>query len=133
MSYKLRAISQKGSALVAVLIILAIALLVITATMQNVLVDTYMSFNLKKSDEAYNNAVSAVEEASLRLTRDKNFDGTTLSLEDGNAIIEVTGENSKTITVTSRVNDNKYICKVTATATYDESGILLVNDIEEIY
>ncbi len=117
----------------AVLIILAIALLVITITMQNVLVDTYMSFNLKKSDEAYNNAISAVEEATLRLIRDPDFSDATLNMNDGNVIIKITGDNPKTVTVISRVNNDKYICKMQATATYDASGILVINNIEEIY
>jgi len=123
----------RGSALVAVLVILAIALLVITAIMQNVLVDTSMSFNLKKSDEACNNAISGIEETSLRLIRDPDFSGTTLNMDDGNVTIEVTGDNPKTITAISKVNNEKYICKIQAQATYDENGILGISNIEEIY
>ena len=58
-------------------------------------------------DEAYNNAISAVEEAALRLMRDPSYEGQgqgegdPLSFSDGDVTIEITdiSENEKQITV----------------------------------
>lgn len=125
--------NNNGSAMVAVLVIMAVALLVITAIMQNSLIDTDMSFNLKKSDEAYNNAVSAIEESKLRLLRDPAFTGATLNFSDGSATININklSETQRQIFVISRVG-NKYICQLSASATYNASGVLLINTIQEI-
>lgn len=119
----------------AVLVIMAIAILVVTVTMQNVLVDTGMSYNLKKSDEAYYSGVSAIEEARLRLLRDPNFTGETLNFTDGNAIINITtiNPNQRQIMAISRVRNNQYVSQLQATATYDANGLLILGNIQEIY
>lgn len=133
--YTLHATRSQGSALVAVLVIMAIAILVVTVTMQNVLVDTGLSYNLKKSDEVYNNGVSAIEEARLRLLRDPNFTGETLNFTDGNATINITtiNPNQRQITAISRVRNNQYISQLQATAIYDANGLLIFGNIQEIY
>ncbi len=132
-SFLCGSVCEKGSAMVAVMVILAVALLAVTVVLQNVLIDTDMSFNLKKSDEAYNNAISAIDESILRIMRDPSFAGTNLIFDDGSVIIDITGDNPKNINIVSRVNNNRYICKVEALATFNASGILIINNIEEIY
>lgn len=126
--------SYHGSAMVAVLVIMAVALLVITAVVQNVLVDNDMSYNLKKSDESYNNAISGINEATLRLLRDSSVTNLTLNFGDGNATINITAisQSQRQISVISRVS-NKYICQLTALATYNANGALSITNIIETY
>lgn len=125
---------KQGSALVAVLVILAVAILIITITMQNVLIDTDMSFNLKKSNEVRNNSISAIEEAALRLMRDPDYAGSTLNLVNGNVIITVNtiSPSQKEISVISKIHNNRYICNMEAIANFDDNGNLSITDIVEV-
>ena len=94
---------EKGMALVTVLIFTVVAIIVITLGIMLMVIQTGSSSKVASSQEAMFVAESAMENALIRLLRDPNYSGETLTFTNGTATINVTGTSTKTVTVTSDV------------------------------
>lgn len=108
---------QSGQAMISILLVLALSLIFITTTAMIYLTEGDLSFNTKKSNEIYYNGEAALEDAIMKLVRNSNYSGETLTLDDGSAIISVVlgpGPDQKTINVKSISNSGKYIRNLSA-------------------
>lgn len=99
-------LKQKGQSLVTLLVFMAIAM-AITAASMTVLLNT-MESGTKYSDSLAALAISesGAENGLLRLVRNPNYTGETLTVGEGTATIEVNLTNPMTIISTGKVRNN---------------------------
>lgn len=81
------------------------------------------------SSEAYVLAESGVENALLRIVRDPLYTGETLSLEGSQVVITVSGGGIKTIVSTATTGN--FVKQITATASYNSIGELVLSSWKE--
>lgn len=120
---------QTGQALIMVILIGMIALIAVVSS------TTLVVGELKKNTIAtvgiaqYHVTYGALENAFIRLLRDPNYSGETLTLSPSTCYITVAGASTKT--VVARCTDGTYVRKIQATVTFS-SAIMSVSAISEI-
>lgn len=120
---------QSGQTLVLLLVFMVVAITITTAAVIVTLVNSQSATRLEQGEITLGIAEAGMENAILRLLRNPEYSGETLTVNGGMATIEVSGETTKTITVTG-ANGN-YIRKLQATV--DSNSILTVTSWQEIY
>ena len=122
--------SQQGQALITLLFFVIIGITVITAAVTIVLTNSLAASNLEQGYGALNAAESGVENALLRLDRNPNYTGETLSVGAGSATITVSG--SSPITILSVGTYYNSIRKIQATVT-NTNNAFTVTSWKEVY
>ena len=92
---------QSGQALVALLVFTIISITIASAAIAIVLINSGSARTLEQGNLTKSASESGVENALIRLLRDPNYAGETLTQDDGDAIVEVSGGVVKTITSTA--------------------------------
>lgn len=122
--------NQRGQALLVVTLIGVIALIaVVSAT-------TLLISELKKSTVTtrglaeYQITYGVLENALLRLLRDPNWAGETVTLGTSTCVVTVTGALSAK-TIETSCTDGNYVRNITASAAF-EDGIMSVSTITEV-
>ena len=92
---------QSGQALVALLVFTVVSITIASAAIAIVLINSGSARTLEQGNLTKSLAENGVENALLRLLRSPSYSGETLTQDDGNAIVEVTGSSVKTITSTA--------------------------------
>lgn len=90
--------SERGQALVTLLIFMVVALIVTSAAIIIIFLNSLSSSKVIVGELAYYTAESGIENAILRLLRNPSYAGETLAVDQGTATITVTGTEPKTIT-----------------------------------
>ncbi|MBI2028159.1 MAG: hypothetical protein HYT07_00985 [Candidatus Levybacteria bacterium] len=90
-------ISEGGQALTTLLIFVIIAVTITSGAIVVLIANTTSTSKIQEGLAAYYAAESGVENALLRLLRDPNYTGETLSIDTSTAEITVTGSNPKTV------------------------------------
>ncbi len=122
---------QSGMALVTVIIFSAVGIIVIVAgiTLTTTIAQTNQQF--LQGQQALANAESGAENALLHLLRNPNYQQETLTMDQGTARIEVSGDsNTKQIDVVGEYKSAKRKVRI---QTSDENGMLKINSWEEIH
>ena len=88
---------QKGQAMFAIVGLLSLGLLILSTNILIGIIEHNLSLSFQQSDQGRVVAEAGLEEANLRLLRDPDYDGGTLVINGRNVIIDVSGENPKTI------------------------------------
>lgn len=120
---------KRGQALVILLVFMAIAVTVTTAAVVMMIIGSTAASKYELSQVAYMTAESGAENAMLRLLRDPNYTGETLTIGSATATITVTGTDPKTITSTGVSTGFSRQVKVIAGYA---NGILTVTSWSEI-
>jgi len=92
---------KKGTALIILLLIMSVAMSMVGAAVVTIMSATQKTSFAEQGVVALKIAESGAEEALIRILRDPNYSGGTLTIDEGNATIQVTGSTIKTITVTT--------------------------------
>lgn len=121
-----------GQAMVGVLAVAAISIAIMSYLVINSAIVAQSSFNLRQSASVYYAAESSLANAILRLERDPNYMGEILTLPVGQVIIEITGENPKTVSAKSLDNQNKILRRLQAEVNFDSNGAVTANNWQEI-
>jgi hypothetical protein len=82
---------QKGDILVTLLFFMVISIAIITSIVFIVFNTLKSGTNLEQGVLAYYGAESGIENALLRLIRNPNYSGETLTLDQGTVLIEING------------------------------------------
>ena len=93
---------QRGQALITLLFFVLISLTITSAAIIIIIINSISVSRFQEGTLAYYLAESGVENALLRLLRDPNYTGETLTIGTGTAVITVTGANPKTVVVVSQ-------------------------------
>lgn len=98
-------INQNGQTLVILLIYMVIAIIVTTASIALVINSSRGTDKIYQGANSLDIAESGAETAMIKLLRDTNYTGETLSVGSGQAVITVTGTNPKTIISKGTLNN----------------------------
>ncbi len=90
---------EKGQALITLLFFILISLTITTGAIIIIIINSISVGRFQEGALAYYAAESGIENALLRLLRDPNYTGETLTIGEKTAIITVTGSNPKTVVV----------------------------------
>ena len=90
---------QKGQALITLLFFVLISLTITSAAIIIIITNSISVSRFQEGTLAYYMAESGVENALLRLLRDPNYVGETLTIGTSTAVITVSGSNPKTVVV----------------------------------
>lgn len=96
---------QKGQTLVILLIYMVIAVVVTTASIALVINSATGTDKVYQGSNSLDVAESGAETAMIKLLRDPNYSGETLTIENGEAVITVSGTNPKTVISKGTVNN----------------------------
>lgn len=129
MKYRLLLPNQSGQTLVALLAFMAMAITLTGAATAVTLTNALTGSKYSLGQEALRFAETGADNALLRLLRDPNYTGETLSVGAGTATITISGSGTKTI-VSEGVNGS-FRRKVQVTATL-ASNVLTVTAWSEV-
>lgn len=93
--------NKKGTAMIILLLIMSVAMSMVGAAVVTIMSATQKTSFSEQGVVGLKIAESGAEEALIRILRDPNYTGGTLTIDEGNATIQVTGSTIKTITVTT--------------------------------
>jgi len=108
---------ERGQALVTLLFFVLISLTITSAAIIIIITNSISVSKLEDGALAYYTAESGVENALLRLLRDPNYTGETLTIEGVTTTITVSGSNPKTVTSVGQSGNFKR--KVSVQMTYN--------------
>lgn len=121
---------RKGQALTTLLIFTAIATTVMTAAVILSVTNATSASTTELGSEAYGIAESGAENALLRLLRDPNYTGETLTIGNGQATMTVVGSNPKTMTSVGNSGSFRREIQIVTTLT---NGVLSIQSWKEVY
>ena len=122
-------IKEKGQALITLLFFVLFSLTITTGAIIIIIANSISASKSAEGTLAYYAAESGVENALLRILRDPNYTGETLTIGTGTAVITVTGANPKT--VVSVGQNGNFKRTVQAQATYS-NGYYTFSNWKEI-
>lgn len=121
---------NSGQALMTLVVYVGIAILIISAAVVMVLVNSITTNKFELGTNAYYAAENGIENAILRLLRNPNYTGESLNIDQATVDISVSGTTQKTITSVGKIgNFQRRIDAVVASS----SGILTVGSWKEVY
>ncbi len=121
---------ESGMALVTVIIFVAVAAIVITMGISLMIIQLQSGRQVTSAQEALIIAESGMENALIRLLRNPNYTGETLTFPDATATITVTGTApNKIVTV---VADTLYSVRTIQVTLTEQDGISEVNAWREL-
>lgn len=122
--------SKQGQTIVMLLVFMLIAITVTTAAIAIVILNSRASNLLQQGTVAYYVAESGAEDALMRLLRNPNFTGETLTVGTGTAVVTISGTTTKTILSTSTLGT--YARKIQIIVGYN-NNILTIQSWKEVY
>lgn len=122
--------NNNGQALVTLLFFMIIAILLTSASIVIMFTNSLSANSVQQADTSYYIAESGVENAILRLLRDPGYTGETLTIGDGNAIIQVDGINPVIATSTGTLGNFKHTIQITG--TYN-NNVFSITGWKELY
>lgn len=122
-------IKNQGQALVTLLFFMIFAITITSAAVVVVISNSLAASKFDQGNVTFYIAESGIENALMRLLRDPNYSGETLTIEGGNAIIQVSGTNPKTITSQGTIGNFSRTIQVRVDYT---NNILSVQSWKEI-
>ena len=107
-------INQKGQTLIMLLVFMVIAVIVTSAATIVILSNTNATSKFEQGLMAYKIAESGAENAVLKILRDPNYTGETMTVDGGTATATVSGSTTKTITSVGTLDLFQRTIQVTA-------------------
>lgn len=121
--------SNRGQALVTLLIFMVIAVTVTAAAVSLVIINSVSTSKTQQASVVYSVAESGAENGILRLLRNPFYTGETLPVGDGTAVITVTGTNPKIIRSTGTIGNFKRTIEIQVGLT---NNIMTIQSWKEI-
>lgn len=122
--------SQKGSALVTLLVFTVIAMIISSAAITMMMVNITSTSQSTQGNQTLYLAESGIENGIIRLLRNPSYSGETLSLNNGTVVVTVTG--SGPYTIRSIATKGNYSRTIEATLSYT-NNVLSVTSWIEVY
>lgn len=112
--------SNKGQALITLLVFSIIAITIIGGAVTLIVINTQAGSIHSQSEITSDSAEAGIENAILKLLRDKDYIGETINLNDATVTITVSGDTNKTIISESEYNNLKRTIQVTGSYADNE-------------
>jgi len=110
------------------LAVIAISIVLVSSLMMNSLISADSSFKLRQSTQALATTDSYIQNAIIKIIRDPNYTGETLTLTSGQVIIEVTGDAPKNILVKSTNLQNDILRQLSVDVNFATDGAVSVSN-----
>lgn len=121
---------RRGQTLVFLLVFMAIAITVTTATVAMIIGSSYGASAQEQGTTAFSLAESGAENALLRLLRDPNYAGETLTIGTDQVTITVSGSSQKVIT---SVGTSRHFVRTVRVVTNLTNGVLSTQSWQEVF
>lgn len=122
--------NQNGQALVSLLVFMVIAIVITTGAIFVLISGSVNTSKITQGSDALSIAEAGAENALIRLLRNTSYTGETLVLENGQAVITVTGANPYTIRSVGTHGNFKRTVEVTVQFVNNE---MTLTGWEEVY
>lgn len=123
---------NKGQSLISLIFISIIGITIAMGATMLVLINSQSTLELQQGTIAFETAQSGAENALLKLLRDPDYSGETITVDGGTSDILVSNS-SGTYIATASGKIGNYIRKVQVKAHYDNNYILVVDSRKEIF
>ncbi len=123
--------TQTGQTLTALLIFMAILVTITAGSVVVIISNVQGAQKLQDGSIALQVAESAAENALLRLIRNPNYTGETMSIGQGTATIIATGTTAKTINIIGQYGN--FSRKIRITAGYNNGILVVTPPWQEVY
>ena len=117
-----------GQALIMLISFIALGLTIISSSIFVNMIQSNTTAEIQSGSSALNVAESGVENAMLRLLRNTNYIGETLSVDSGTSVTSVSGTGPWTIISTGEVGEFKRTLRVVVS---DSGGTLVITSWKE--
>lgn len=124
--------NEKGQTLVLLLFFVVLAIMITTTAIIMLLVNSLSGTKVQQGTIGYYVAESGIENAVVRLLRNPNYTGETLTTPDGTVVIQVTGGSGNPYIITSQSTVGNFSRTIQVTATYNNT-ILSITNWKEIF
>jgi hypothetical protein len=114
---KIFPLHNSGQTLVVLLVFMAMLIVVTGGAVAVTVANTTATSKLALGEQAYHIAEAGAENAILRLLRNPQYAGETLSMGDGSAIVTVSGGAAKTITSVGVSGESMRTVRVSGTVS----------------
>ena len=112
---------KKGQAIITLLFFCVIAIIITTGAVTLSYVNSQGTSKLEGGTDTYYVAESGSENALIKLLRDSNYTGETMSVGPGTVTITVTGTTTKTITSVGK--SGNYLRKIQVVIIYNNNNV----------
>ena len=123
-------VNQKGQTLVSLMIFMVTAIIIITAAVAVIIINSKATSKFYQGIVSYDLAEVGIENAIIRLLRNPSYTGETLVLEDKTVEIQVSGAGTGSYTIISSGTNGNFKRTIQATASYNDN-ILNISSWEE--
>ena len=114
---------KRGQALILLLIFVGISMIISTSAVLIMAVNALTNSTFQEGIQTHTLAETGAENAIVRLLRNPNYSGETLTIGSDHATVVVTGAGTKTITSTG--TSGSYSQTVTVVAVINSSGVTI--------
>ena len=121
--------NNSGQSLISLIIFMVMATMIISGAVAVIVTNSKTTSKFYQGSISYDIAEAGIENAILRLLRDPNYAGETLTVGSDTAIITVTG-NSDNYTITSRGSSGNFARTVQVVTSYN-NNVLTVTSWKE--
>jgi Tfp pilus assembly protein PilX len=121
--------NQRGQALVVLLFYMIIAITLTSAAVAVSITNSIATMQEEEGNHALETAESGIDNALLRLLRNRSFTGETFSVAGGSSATTVNGDLTKTIVSTGTVGNVSKIVQVTVSFN---NGIMQITSWQEL-
>ncbi|OGH18404.1 MAG: hypothetical protein A3F31_05435 [Candidatus Levybacteria bacterium RIFCSPHIGHO2_12_FULL_38_12] len=121
---------NSGQALMTLVVYVGVAILIISAAVIMILVNSIATNKFEQGSDAYYIAEDGIENALQQLLRNPSYSGETVMIDMSSAQVSVSGINPKTITSIGKTGNFQRRIDVTVASS---SGVLNVLTWKEIY
>lgn len=123
--------NEKGTVLLTLIIFMLIASIVLAGAVTVILSSSISTTKVEVGQMAYQAAESGIEEATLQLLRNPNFQGSQTNIPVGTAGFDITVSSTWPKTIDSYGRFNGVVRHIRTTALYN-MGVLTVNPWKEV-
>lgn len=122
---------KSGQSLIILLVFVAVAVTITAASASLAVINSSSSSNIELGQLTYNITESGIENALMRLLRDPEYTGETLTVDDGTATITVAGT-YPSLTVVSQGTLGGFSRRIQAVVQFT-SGVMSISSWREVY
>ncbi len=122
-------IKEAGQALITLLFFVLVSLTITTGAIIIIIINSISASKSQQGAITYYSAENGIENAALRLLRDPNYTGETLTVEGSTIVVTVEGTNPKT--VVSAGQDGNFKRRVSAQMNYT-NGYYTISNWKEL-
>lgn len=118
---------NKAQILITLLIFMSVGIMITSAAVVLIITNSLGMTKMQEGNLAYSTAESGVENALLRLLRNPNYNGETMTVGEGTATISVepSGVNQKTITSSGRLRN--FLRKIQVIIDYTNNTLTILS------